>query len=346
MTAPIGTVGREPACAGPGDGPAATVGAKANKERQDHHFAPCFYLRRWSSSSRKILCEFSVPHDVVKPRRTSPSGTGYVTLLYGLDEEGLAERNRLETDFYRPVDTRAADALAAIEGGVDNAIAPVLRTAWTRFMMSLMMRMPADMATLARSYRVEFAHLTPWQKRRWAEVRRPGWPAKMSEAIERLTPGEAADQAKELATRLMENERITAALAAMHWRALDVSPAAHPLLTSDRPLRLSGILRDPRTELVLPIGPHRLFVAGHDRRHVDGIAARGADRLVARSNRAVVEAADDYVWGVDDGQLDFVRRHFGRNRPKSQLERLVEHMESKRGGHPGDRRTKPAGRRP
>lgn len=228
------------------------------------------------------------------------------------------------------MDTRAADALAAIESGDDPA--PELRQAWSRFLMSLMMRMPADMDLLARSYLVEFANLTPEQKRAWAEVRRPEWPATMSEALDSLTEGEAADQSKELVTRLMENRRITDALSDMHWRAIDTSAARHPLMTSDRPLRLTGMLRDRRTELSLPLGPNRLFVAGHNRRHVDAIAARGPEELATRSNRAVVKAADDYVWAADDGQLDFVQRRLGTKRPKSQLAQLVEYMERKRTG--------------
>lgn len=297
---------------------------------QDHHFAPCFYLGRWACGRQHRLCEFKVRHQLVRPRWTSPSGTGYVTLLYGLTEGSEKDRNRLETESYKPVDTRAADALVAIEAG-DELSSP-LRRAWSRFLMSLMMRMPADMDLLARSYRLEFANLTPEQKRKWAVVRKPEWPATMSEAIDSLTEGEAADQSKELVTRLMENQRITEALSDMHWRVIDTSSARHPLLTSDRPLRLTGMLRERRTEVTLPIGPRRLFVAGHDRQRVDAIAARRTDDLAARSNRAVVEAADDYVWASDDEQLAFVRRRFGTSRPKSKLMQLIEYMERKRRG--------------
>lgn len=299
---------------------------------QNHHFAPCFYLRRWARGRQARLCEFSVQYGAVRPRWTSPRGTGYVPLLYGLGEGPAGERDRLETEFYRPVDTRAADALAAIEAGADDELEPSLRTAWSRFMMSLMMRMPADVELLTASYRVEFANLTPEQKRQWAAKRKPDWPATMTEALAQLSEDEAGDQAKELATRLMENKKITVAMSTMHWRALDVSTARNALVTSDRPLRLSGKLREERTELVLPIGPGRLFVAGYDRRRVDGIAARGADRLVARSNRAVAAAADSYGWASDAQALEFMQRHLGRSRPKSQLEQLVEYMKRKRTG--------------
>lgn len=77
------------------DTPAPTGKAAARSDRrvagktdrgQDHHFMPCFHLDRWARGKQRRLCEFKVRHELVRPRWTSPSGTGYVTLLYGLAE--------------------------------------------------------------------------------------------------------------------------------------------------------------------------------------------------------------------------------------------------------------------
>ncbi len=266
----------------------------------------------------------------MKPRRTSTKGTGYVPRLYAIDEE--THSNRLEEEFYKPVDTRAADSLVLLESGIANeAWPPRLRLAWARFVMTLLMRMPEDMALMEASYRKEFAYLTEEQEREWTARRKPNWPVTLEAALAALDVKAAAGQAKEVATRLMQNDRITTGVIAMHWRALDVSPAREVLLTSDRPVQLEGKLGDDRTQLVLPIGPDRLFIAGGSRRHADRIAARTPDQLVARSNRDVTEAAHQYVYGVDDGALDFVRRHFRQRRPKTLLEQVVAQVAAKRG---------------
>jgi hypothetical protein len=160
--------------------------------KQDHHFIPRFYSKRWARSG--ILCEFSRPRDVVKPRRTSTKGTGYVSMLYAIDNDET-EPNRLEEGFYKPVDTCAADALALLEHDVANdAWPPRLRLAWARFVMTLLMRMPEDMALMEASYRKEFAYLTEEQERQWTAWRKPNWPVTLEAALTEQDVKAAASQ--------------------------------------------------------------------------------------------------------------------------------------------------------
>lgn len=301
---------------------------------QKHHFIPCFYSKRWALKAGK-LCEFSRPHDVLKPRRTSPKGTGYILGGYALRDVAPGDTNRLEEQFYKPVDTHAADALVRLESGIANDDwSPQFRGAWTKFLFSLLLRMPEDMAILEASYTRELACLTEQQEREYLARRMATWPPTLAEALAALNIDEVSGQSRELATRLMQNSRISKKLSMLHWATIDISSAARQLLTSDRPVQLSGQLGDERTELILPIGPERLFVAGSSASNVETIRQRGADRLVSRSNHAVTQAADRFVYGVDDSMLDFVRRNFRRARPKPLAQQLIEHVAAKR--RPGD----------
>ena len=191
--------------------------------------------------------------------------------------------------------------------------------------------MPEDMAILEASYTREFAHLTMQQERDYAARRMPGAPATLALALAARNSEEVAGHSRELATLLMQNKRISEKLSAMHWTTIDTSSAAWRLLTSDRPLQLKGKLGDKRTELILPIGPGRLFVGGWNLCHVEAIRRRGLDRLVSRSNQAVTQAADRFVYDVDDSMLDFIRRHFRRARPKPLVQQLIEYVAAKRG---------------
>jgi len=82
---------------------------------------------------------------------------------------------------------------------------------------------------------------------------------------------------------------------------------------------------------MLPIGPDRLFLGGWSTVQVEEIRKRGPNRLVSRSNQSVSQAADKFVYGVDDSMLEFVRHHFRRGRPKPLAQQLVEHVAAKRG---------------
>lgn len=302
-----------------------------DKAGQDHHFIPCFYSKRWALNAGQ-LCEFSRPRDVVKPRRTAPKGTGYVKGGYALKGAAPDQMNRLEEQFYKPVDTRAADAMILLEGGIANSDwKPRLREAWTRFLFSLLLRMPEDMAILEESYTREFALHTEQQERDYAARRKPNWPPTMTDALAALSPDEVTGQARELATRLMQNERISEKLGALHWATIDTSSARYRLLTSDRPVQLNGQLGNKHTTLMLPIGPDLLFVAAADASRVQTIRQRRADQLVSRSNQAVTQAANKLVFGIDDGMLAFVQRNFRRARPKPLAQRLIEEVAAKRG---------------
>lgn len=298
--------------------------------KQNHHFIPCFYSKRWALSAGK-LCEFSRKYKVVKPRWTSPKGTGYVPGGYAVEGVASDKVNRLEEGFYKPVDTRAAEALTLLEAGIDDAAwSPRLREAWTRFMFSLLLRMPEDMAILEASYTREFAQLTQEQEHDYAARRLPGWPLTLKAALAALKIEEVAGQSKELATKLMQNARISQKMSALHWTSVETSTASHRLLTSDRPVQLRGRLGDRKTTLILPIGPNRLFVGAWSAAHTEAVIKRGADSLVRSSNQAVTRAADRFVYGVDDGMLDFVMKHYRRERPKPYSQLLVEYVAAKR----------------
>ncbi len=113
-----------------------------HKKLPKHHYIPVFYLRQWATNGR--LIEFSRPYrSVVKARPTSPEGTGYVrglNVMKGLPPESAEQ---FETVVMRNVDSLAADALRQLlSGDEDLKWAPKPRSAWTRFLVSLLLRTP------------------------------------------------------------------------------------------------------------------------------------------------------------------------------------------------------------
>ena len=59
--------------------------------------------------------------------------------------------------------------------------------------------------------------------------------------------------------------------------------------------------------MALPIGPHDLFVAAFDEQLTNALPNVDPTKLAYEMNRDVVSSARQFVWGLDDGQIDFVR---------------------------------------
>jgi len=68
-------------------------------------------------------------------------------------------------------------------------------------------------------------------------------------------------------------------------------------------------LSDPLCYIALPLSPHKLFVASHDRRYAKTLPGARHTRIVKAMNMDVVRQAREFVWGSDDAQAEFVQKH-------------------------------------
>ena len=109
------------------------------KLNDKHHYIPAFYLKQWAGTDGR-LCEMSRPYDVVKPKQVHPDGTGYARGLYTLQGLPPEAANVVETRFLKDADNLGAVALRAFVENRDLDLA--LRTAWSRFTISLLLRNP------------------------------------------------------------------------------------------------------------------------------------------------------------------------------------------------------------
>jgi hypothetical protein len=63
--------------------------------------------------------------------------------------------------------------------------------------------------------------------------------------------------------RLMDSRQIGVDLNRMAWVAAPIN-SAYTLLTSDRPMMMTGGTAQPNFRMAMPIGPSRLFIAAND----------------------------------------------------------------------------------
>jgi hypothetical protein len=108
---------------------------------RNHHYVPVFYLKQWTGADRR-LCEYKSLRGRILTRRTFPAGTGYEKDLYRVEGLPDALAQAVESKFMHMVDTDAKHALEKIVSGDNTPWDARMRSAWTRFILSLRFRNP------------------------------------------------------------------------------------------------------------------------------------------------------------------------------------------------------------
>ena len=137
-----------------------------------HHYIPVFYLKQWAGGD-KSLCEFSKPYDRVKGRRIHPDGTGYVHGLNTIPGVPLHDAQYLENVFFKFTDNFAAIALRALLSNPPWHFTPEIRSAWSRFLMSLIVRNPESVGKHRAAAEAVFKSMLPKMEAEYPKYRTP-----------------------------------------------------------------------------------------------------------------------------------------------------------------------------
>jgi hypothetical protein len=276
-----------------------------------HHYVPVFYLRQWTGTDGR-LCEYRrVSHKIVT-RRTFPDGTGYEKDLYRVDGLPDSLSQIVESSFMRMVDTEANYALQKIIGDDRTPWDGKMRSAWTRFILSLRFRNPESVYVIKRQM------LDVWRagvdnlRANYDKLRRVTDPPTFEEFMARTEPEAPHKAAANLLRDIIDNTRVGPTIFGMHWSRVSVAAASIPFLTSDRPLVMPHGLSSKDAYIALPIGPKMLFVAGQDDAWTKRLVAAEPTTVVKNVNQAVVHQARKFIWGLDDRQLRFVQNRMSK----------------------------------
>jgi hypothetical protein len=287
-----------------------------------HHFSPKFYLSGWAGPDGQLCCIRKIYGRLVVQPKT-PTGTGYAIDGYRTDHVPEQDAHRVETAFMSPLDNVAARELQRMLAGDPRIRTSEERSAWTRFVISLLFRHPAAVASLK-------AHFDQMHN---VAVR--GVEAEFPGSVISLDPAYTSIAASNMLTEIIDNDRVGPTIFNMKWVIVDVSKSKLPLMTSDRPVVMPLGLGDPDCHIALPISPTKLFIAAHNDRFKQ--LKPGQETTVVKAiNKAVVVQASEFVWAVDDSQLAFVEKHMGSagERPLITPERQQAAYDAARGIKP------------
>ncbi len=277
-----------------------------------HHYIPAFYSKRWAADDDKRLTVFSKPYDTVIDRRRHPDATGFHLDLYAL--RGSDKGEEIEDSFFKPVDNYAHQALERLENNDDlTGWSREIRSNWTRFIMSLLFRCPVDLEILRVRWAQNYTKTDSFLEEKYSEIRIDGKPDTFSEWLAQL-PEVAVEQSMfSLYQSMIDNEHIGRFINCMQWRVVNTTSSNLNLLTSDCPVFTTNGLRYANSHLVMPIGPHRIFVAANNREVIQRAVTMPARELVKATNKAIVRGARNYVFAksatVTEGK--FISENFG-----------------------------------
>ena len=281
----------------------------------DHHYIPAFYLRRWSNKVDKKVIQFTkdpMSRIVCTPRIAQ--NTGYETGLYSLKGYPSELAQQVEKNFFAPLDENASEALRMLEqhGHLANWNEDS-RTAWTRFLLSLLLRCPADIKALGDYYQNQvFGNPGPIAEEKYRTSRGPDHPETFAEYLKDAPKSlKARSQFEGLCTLITDQKQVTE-INQMEWRVLQSPVSAHSFLISDRPVIRSASLSGQGAHIALPIGPRLLFIASPDSTFLTSVLHSDQVKLVKTTNRHIVEGAQRFVWSCDESQRRFIENHFGK----------------------------------
>lgn len=272
-----------------------------------HHYIPEFYLKRWAAPGDNKLCEWQRHRGIVKPRRVYAAQTGYVDRLYELRDFPAHLAQQIESRFFQPVDSQAADAVAYMErNGSDAGWTDDLRSAWGRFLISLLLRCPEDLEKLRSVWEREILVvpdvLEKQFKRDAANDNHPSLRCLLGSLPQR----EFERPFYEGLISAMNSEQLGEFIINMHWTVLSVTSACR-LYTSDRPMIMSRGLDHPDGYILVPIGPSRMFLAASSEDLIRRAEQGSRDNLTKFVNQQVVQHAVRFSYTEKDDCGRFIK---------------------------------------
>ncbi|AKH99364.1 Protein of unknown function (DUF4238) [Hoeflea sp. IMCC20628] len=227
-----------------------------------HHFVPSFFLERWAAHDGNLI-QFSRPFGPeLKSKPVHPNATAFELRLYSIGglPDDLAQE--VETEFFSLVDYQAAEALQRLEKGETLEGKP--RSAWAKFLFTLMTRMPSDI----RQYKLISDQLAERILPKFRIFYDEYMQASETRDFDELVNQVAANFTNRSILKMrsiMNNRHHIDAISAFEWKVIDTSSARHELLTSDRPIIHTNVFGHAHSHIVLPIGPNKVFLAAKDK---------------------------------------------------------------------------------
>jgi Protein of unknown function (DUF4238) len=162
-------------------------------------------------------------------RRTFPAGTGYEKDLYRVEGLPDALAQGVESQFMHMVDTEANYALDKIVSGDPTPWDSRMRSAWTRFILSLRFRNPKAVHVIKRQMQDVWKAGVDNLQDNYDKLHRLTDPETFEEFMARTEPEAPQKAALTLLQEIIDNQRVGPTIFDMHWSRVSLAASSPPL---------------------------------------------------------------------------------------------------------------------
>ncbi|MBY5533624.1 DUF4238 domain-containing protein [Rhizobium leguminosarum] len=275
------------------------------------HYIPQFYLKQWEGTDGKLEVFLRRSDGLIVSKRLHRKATGYAVDLYKLPGVSPEDEYKMESAFMAPIDDEAVHARDLLLGGITPAGGRT-RNAWARFVLSLMLRNPEEVAEFKKNYANLIMMPQQEFQAKYAAIRHEGDPNRFEEWMVQNDVTHVERSAMFAITTFIEHPRVLHLFQNMHWMVIDTSSVKRRLMTSDRPVMLTQGMLQFAGHYALPISPTRLFLAATTVQFAQQFASLRPGKIVREINKLVIGQARKYVYAVDGTCLGDVRREMGK----------------------------------
>lgn len=293
------------------------------------HFIPKFYLKPWEGTDGKIEVFQRRPDGVLVSKRLHRTATGYAIDLYKLPGVDPADEHKMESAFMAPIDDEAVHARDLLLGDMTPAGVRT-RNAWARFVLSMMLRNPEEVAIFKKNYADIIMTPQPEFQPKYDAMRQADDPAAFEDWMVKNDATHVERSAMFAITTFIEHPPVLHLFLRMHWMIIDTSSVERRLMTSDRPVMFTQGMMQYAGHYALPISPTRLFLAATTVDFAKQFASLPPGKIVREVNKLVVGQARKYVYAVDSSHLAYVRREMGKLTPPTILGSVIRAAEARR----------------
>ena len=267
-------------------------------------------LKTWAGEDGRLV-EFSKPFgNLVKPKRVFPSQTAYVENLYTLRGFPSELSTQVEQKFLQPVDSEAATVLQRLIAGEKKSdLSNREATAWTKFLLSLLLRMPEDLEHLRLRWAEKLQEISLEHRILPAKKGSDRSPDLFSHAVANPPVAEFDEMVFNVFVDLLNSDVTGNHLVNMFWGVTRFADLRHKLYLSDRPIVRLSALSDRNGAMILPISPTSLFVAANSETDLKRYLGMNSLGNLRDANLLIVSQATKYSYSTYDTCLRFMQNH-------------------------------------
>lgn len=280
-------------------------------EYAEHHYVPRFLLEGWHSGSDDKLTAFRWAHGRLANRRYKAKAVGKERHLYSLERSRKDPNVEVEKRFLGPhVDDPAARVHAKILTGGVRSLSDDEKLPWSRFVVSLMLRVPSMVETIRSRGRTVLSAGLDDTPDDYLAARGDSPEATLRIWVEKNAPDLLDDLGVRTLPHLVFSEKLNGAVLGAKWATLPIG-GRFDLLIGDRPLFVSGGLGTDFL-IALPISPKLLYCAFKNEATYERLRALTPEALARSANETTVTGAERYVFATGVGQEPLVRKYLRR----------------------------------